>query len=187
MPALLSLDQAILSQDSFVYTGHYPVRSYWHELITSRFKHTGHYPVRSYWHELITSRFKHVLLITLIIKFLSACWVKHCARCFTRHRVFNLWANSKFAIAMPRMKYLKGSLRCNFIACNVARENAPCTRTSLSYQLHSPGFRFSKVLVTFSRPTQMTNQYINLRLASSPHPLEGNTSWLESSFTLYNS
>ena len=169
MSLLLSLDQAILSQGSFVYT--------------------GHYPVRSYWHQLITSLFKHVLLITLIIKFSSAssaCWVKHCARCCTRHRVFNLWANSKFAIAMPRMKYLKGSLRCNFIACIVARENAPCTGTSLSYQLYSPGFRFSKVLVTFSRPTQMTNQYVSLRLASSPHPLEGNTLWLESSFTLYN-
>ena len=77
---------------------------------------------------------------------------------------------------MPRMKYLKGSLRCNFIACIVARENAPCATTSLSYQLYSPGFCSSKVLVTFSRPTQMTNQYISLRLASSPHPLEGNTS-----------
>ena len=104
--------------------------------------YTGHYPVRSYWHQLITSRFKHVLLITLIIKFPSACWVKHCARCGTRHRVFNLWTNPKFAIAMPRIKYLKGSLRSNFISCNVARENAPCTGTSLSYQLHSPRFHF---------------------------------------------
>jgi len=76
---------------------------------------------------------------------------------------------------MPRMKYLKGSLRSNFIARNVARENAPCTGNSLSYQLYRPGVRFSKVLVTFSRPTQMTNQYISLRLASSPHPLEGHT------------
>ena len=42
----------LISQDSFVYT--------------------GHYPVRSYWHELITSRFKLVVLITLIIKFSSA-------------------------------------------------------------------------------------------------------------------
>ena len=43
---------------------------------------------------------------------------------------------------MPCIKYLKGSLRCNFIDRNVARENAPCTGTYLSYQLYGPGFRF---------------------------------------------
>ena len=36
---------------------------------------------------------------------------------------------------MPRIKYFTGSLRCNFIARNVARENAPLLVTDCIAQV----------------------------------------------------